>query len=354
MTATHRLDVDPGPNEDPVDDEQGSALGRLAGWTAGGAFILDAPDVPTSLWGAGDEVLLAEGEALLIVGSQGLGKSTLGQQLTLGRCGVPGFHELLGYPITPGNRRTLYLAMDRPQQIARSMRRMVTEDQRPHLNEMLTIRKGPPPFDLAKHTDVLAMMCAEYDADTVIVDSLKDAALKLSEDEVGAGWNRARQKAIAAGVQVVELHHNRKATGGVKATHPTLDDVFGSVWITGGAGSVLLLTGAPGDAVVNLHHVKQPSEPVGPLRLLHDHTAGRTTIFHSVDLLALAATSIGGITAVDAARALSETDSPTDSEKEKARRRLEKHVKEGRMHRKDGDTRASIPHRYFRITRTGT
>lgn len=350
-------DAPPPPDEltdpPPVDDEP-STLGRLAGWTTGGSFILDAPDTPTSLWGRGEEVLLADGESLLIVGGQGLGKSTIGQQLTLGRCGVPGFDELLGYPITPGNRRTLYLAMDRPRQIARSMRRMVTEDQRLHLDEILSIWEGPPPFDLAKHTSVLAAMCAEYDADTVIIDSLKDAAIGLTDDEVGAGWNRARQRAIAAGVQVVELHHNRKAVNGAKANHPTIDDVFGSTWITSGAGSAVLLTGAPGDAIVNMHHIKQPSEPIGPLRLLHDHAAGRTTIFHSVDLLALASSSPAGLTAIDAARALFETDNPTDGEREKARRRLEKHTRDGRMHRMDGNPTAGIPHRYFRTTRTGT
>ncbi|HSX67223.1 AAA family ATPase [Nocardioides sp.] len=343
--------VDSGePNGEPEPD---SVYRRLAGWKPGGAFILDGEATPTALWGTGDDVLLADGESLIIAGSQGLGKSTLAQQVALGRCGLPGYEDLIGYPITPGNQRTLYLAMDRPNQIKRSMRRMVDEEHRAHLDEMLAIWSGPPPYDLAKHPTTLTEMCQAYEADTVIVDSLKDAALGLTDDEVGAGWNRARQKAIAAGVQVIELHHNRKALNGAKAATPTLDDIYGSTWITSGSGSVLLLTGTTGDPLVTLHHLKQPADTIGPLRLLHDHSAGRTAIFHSVDLLKLAAASPAGLTARDAAAALFETEEPTDAQREKARRRLEKHHKDGHMHRKDGDQKANIPTRYFRTRRTG-
>ena len=50
-------------------------------------------------------------------------------------------------------------------------------------------------------------MAEHYDAGTVFVDSLKDAALGLSNDEVGAAWNRARQHLLNAGHQLCELHH---------------------------------------------------------------------------------------------------------------------------------------------------
>lgn len=64
----------------------------------GGSFILDAPDRPTAVWGAGDEVLWAEGEALLIASLQGLGKSTIGQQLALGRAGFTEYDSCSGSP----------------------------------------------------------------------------------------------------------------------------------------------------------------------------------------------------------------------------------------------------------------
>jgi replicative DNA helicase len=52
----------------------------------------------------------------------------------LGGCAFGEYAELLGYPIKPGARRTLYLAMDRPQQAARSSRRMVGEGWRSELD----------------------------------------------------------------------------------------------------------------------------------------------------------------------------------------------------------------------------
>ena len=61
---------------------------------------------------------------------------------------------------------------------------------RAELDERLRIWPGPPPHDLARHPSLLARLCDQAGADTVVIDSLKDAALKLSEDEVGAAYNR--------------------------------------------------------------------------------------------------------------------------------------------------------------------
>jgi hypothetical protein len=295
----------------------------------GGDFILDTAETPSSLWGSGDPVLWAEGEALTLAGGQGVGKSCLAEQLALGRAGFPEYSELLGMPIVPG-RRVLYLAMDRPRQIARSFRRMVGDAWRDELNDRLRVWQGPPPYDLAKWPTMLLRLCRDADADTVILDSLKDAAIGLTDDAVGAGYNRARQTAIADGIQVVEVHHNRKALSGAKAERPTIDDLYGSTWLPSGAGSVLLITGAPGDPIVGLHHVKQPAAEFGPVKIIHDHDTGRSSIWHSTDLIALAQQN-GGLSAIDAARAMFDTDKPSLSEKEKARRRLESLQKSGAL-----------------------
>lgn len=296
----------------------------------GGSFILDQSRRPTAVWGAGDDVLSAEGEATLLAGVQGTGKTTLAQQFALGRCGFDEYAELLGYPIRPGMYRVLYLAMDRPRQIARSLRRMVGEAWRAELDDRLVVWTGPPPFDLAKHPPVLRQMARDAGADTVIVDSLKDAAIGLSDDEVGAGWNRARQYVMEAGIEMLELHHGRKALNGAKRDKLTLDDVYGSTWITSGCGSVLLLSGEPGDVIVRLHHVKQPMSEVGPLDLLHDHDAGRTTVRNSTDLLAIVYAH-GSITAATAAKAIFGVEEPTPSQVEKARRRLDKLADGGQL-----------------------
>lgn len=336
----------PAFDEDDTPTEQAPVYAFLLG----GNFILDTPATPESLWGAGQEVLFSEGEALIIAGPQGLGKTTLAQQLALGRCGFPDHNELLGYPITPGTQRVLYLAMDRPRQAARSFRRMVTEDQRQYLNELLMVWPGPPPADLAKFPGLLLELCHQAQADTVIVDSLKDAALGLTDDEVGAGYNRARQIAVADGVQVIELHHNRKAHAAMKATL-TIDDLYGSVWLPSGAGSVVLLAGAAGDPIVSLHHLKQPAEPVGPLRIIHDHQLGRSMVWHAMDLLQTAKASLYGLTAKAAASALFETEKPGDNELEKARRKLEALTKQGHLRRVDPDASQGRPTTYWPVDR---
>src|SRR4051794_15010623 len=89
-------------------------------FTDGGSFILDTPPNPEPLWGRGEAVLWAEGEALTIVGGQGVGKTTLAQQLALGRCGIPEYADVLGYPVRWRQCGVvLYMAMDRPRQAAR-------------------------------------------------------------------------------------------------------------------------------------------------------------------------------------------------------------------------------------------
>lgn len=293
-----------------------------------GSVVLDEAGRPSTWWGRGDQILAACGEALLIVGAQGLGKSTLGQQVCLGRAGFPEYSELLGLPITPGRRRVLYLAMDRPRQALRSMRRMVGDSWRAELDARLSVWTGPPPYDMAKHPSILTRLALDADADTVVVDSLKDAAVGLSDDETGAGYNRARQGLLEAGVELVELHHPRKVLNGDTRTKPSIDDAFGSTWITSGAGSVVFLAGSPGDAMVKVFHAKQPLGEVGPLTILHDAESGRSTIAEQTDLVALAKAR-GQLSAVDAAAALYDTQKPTPADKANARRRLDKLANSG-------------------------
>jgi len=329
--------------EEPTEEEDK----RLYTFTLGGSFILDTSPEPEPIWGTASDVLMAEGEALIIAGGQGLGKTTLAQQLTLGRAGVAEYAELLGYPIQPGSGRVLYLAMDRPRQAARSFRRMVGEVMRDELDERLVIWQGPPPRDMAKHPALLLRMCQEAGADTAVIDSLKDAAVGLSDDEVGASYNRARQTAVAAGVQLIELHHNRKAISGAKGDRLGVDDLYGSTWIPSGAGSVLLLSGAPGDPIVGLHHVKQPSAEVGPFKVIHDHAAGRSQVWHATDLVLLAGQP-NGITSLDAASALFETEKPTPAERQKALRKLNRLADLGHVLKVSGDQGAGVPDRFVR------
>lgn len=296
----------------------------------GASFVLDAPDTVPAVWGGGDEVLWAQGESLLLVGPPGVGKTTLAQQVVAGRLGV--FRTVLGYPVAPTQGRLLYLACDRPPQIARSLRRLLSAEHEELLRERLVVWKGPPPADLARNPDVLRQLCADVGAGTVVVDSLKDVALGLSEDEVGAGYNAARQRALAEGVEVLELHHQTKRGGGGTGLPTSLADVYGSGWITAGAGSVVLLWGAAGDPVVELRHLKQPADDVGPFRIEHDHVRGVSGLWRPpaqapVELAARPS----GLTVVEYAAMLYGNGEPSPSDLERARRKLGKLVADGEL-----------------------
>lgn len=282
----------------------------------GGSFIHSIPDTTPKVWGSGEEVLWAEGEGLIVAGPQGVGKSTLAGNLVAAM--ITG-GEVLGYPVKKVDR-ILYLAMDRPKQIARALRRQLGGVPESDLAQRLVVWQGPPPEDLAAHPDRLLAMVEKAKADVVIVDSLKDAALGLSSDEVGAGWNRARQTVLAAGIDVLELHHDRKTSD---VTAPAIEKLYGSVWITSGAGSVIHLGGEPGDPIVRLSHLKQPASEVGPFQINHDGVTGTMTIHDATDLEAMARQP-GGVTVTSAAQALFDVEKPTDAQREKARRKLNK------------------------------
>lgn len=320
-------------NEETPEAESDTGAAIRARLVAGGAYILDIPDRVPAIWGHGDEVLWAAGEALTICGPAGVGKTTLTGQLVRAR--LEG-GEVLGYPVETTQSRVLYLAMDRPRQIARALRRTLGDLPRHTLDERLIVWPGPPLADVAQYPETLLYLCELAGADTVIIDSLKDAAIGLSDDKVGAGYNRARQICIAAGVEVLEQHHMIKR--GDNGSPPnTLNDMYGSVWIGNGAGSVINLHGVTGDPVVQMKHLKSPAEEVGPYRLLHDHAAGITTIYHAADLVEMARLAgVNGISAKDAASALTEGENPTSADKEKARRRLDKLTASGRLERVEG------------------
>jgi hypothetical protein len=299
----------------------------------GAEWLQQLPESPPAIWGKGEQVLWAQGEALMIAGGPGLGKTTLAGQLVRGRLGLQ--RSVLELPVEEGGA-LLYLAMDRPQQIGRRLRQQFSDGELAALEGTgrLVLGIGPPPQDLAKHPELLPELCAAARADSLVVDSLKDAAVGLTDDEVASGYNRARQLAITADVQVLELHHLVKRGADGKAP-TTLADVYGSAWLTAGAGSVLLLTGDAGDPIVRASHLKQPMEAWGPAEIAHDHAKGTSSVHTRVDLLELLAlTKVQ--TPLSAARQLFGTEKPTRAEVERARRRLEHLVAGGKVEKRAG------------------
>ena len=247
----------------------------------GGVFVLDGGHDLQCRWGRNGEVIWARGESLMIVAPPGVGKTTIAIQVTAALVGIG--DAVLGLPVEPAGR-VLYLAMDRPRQIARAMRRRFGEQHRGVLDERLIVHRGPLPLDLGRAPAQLVDLARQHDADVIVVDSLKDACAKLTDDEHGSMVNRAIQMCNAADIDVLVLHHQRKGQQGNKPTK--LEDVYGSTWITAGAGSVILLWGEAGSEIVELSHLKQPADPVGPWTIEHDHHAGTSVIVRKFDPLA--------------------------------------------------------------------
>ena len=299
-----------------------------------GAGWLFAPDDRNVvIWGTEDQILWTEGEALMLCATMGVGKTTLAGLLVRGLLGLA--PKVLGLPVQPSDKPVLYMAMDRPRQIRRSLKRQFSEDERELFANKLIIKPGPPIADIAVRPSLLLRMAQDVGAGVVVVDSLKDAAVGLSEDAVGAAYNRARQAVLAAGIQLLELHHLRKVS---LANGPSqgVGEVFGSTWLTAGAGSVILLSGEPGDPIVRFRHAKQPAEEVGPWRIHHDQTTGQMDV-QRVDLVMIARNcGANGLTAERAAQEMYERSKVSDSQVKKAERRLDWLATKGLLYRVDG------------------
>ena len=316
-------------NGNGTPDEPTPPLSHLK---SGATFVLDDRAELDPIWGRGDEVLWPSQEALLIVGPTGVGKTTFALQLLAARLGI--LDEVLGWPVKPADSPILYLAMDRPMQIRRAMRRLFGEEHRQVLEERLVIHEGPLPLDLGRAPEHLLEMVQDAGAGSVFTDSLKDAAVKITDDEVGGNLNRAIQYCLSDGKDFTGLHHQRKGQGGSKPT--TLEDVYGSTWITAGAGSVILLWGAAGDPIVELRHLKQPASEVGPLKIETDHLTGRSTLFRGqVDPLLVMRNMPGGLTTVELGRLMFECEKPSDNQRKKAQRSLERLVRDGLARKTD-------------------
>lgn len=300
----------------------------------GGEWIFDTDTTMRALWGEADEILWPEGEGLMIAAPTGAGKTTLAAQITYALCGLQ--DQVLGYPVREA-RRVLYIAADRPIQIAAAFQRLATPSDRDQLDQRLLVLPMAAPFDLTEHPGALLHLVERTECDTMIIDSLRDLASNVSGEEQAFAVLGAIKRVLAAGVQLMALHHDRKRSSDDtrRRTELDVDDIYGSTRITAGFGSIISLQGQPGDPVVRLQHVKAPREQVGPFDVLHDHQRGRSTISDKVDLVRMAAehakTEMGGLTAAAAAVALFEPKggSPSKSHRQRARRRLEAIEKQG-------------------------
>lgn len=282
-----------------VDSEDMAALQatRRLRLVDGWEFLQEDPETEEqAIWGAGPQWMWAPGEPMMLFGGNGVYKSTLSHLLVFARLGLLGpggtartdhrvvtdedhpdeWGRVLGMPVQPMAHGTtlIYLAGDRPRQIRRAMRRHRRDWMRDILAERLIIHEGPLPFELTTNKDGLADLAMERKGSDIFVDSLKDYCPKPSEDESANGYNRARQECIARGMQWVEDHHNRKIAQGQTRTNG-IEDVYGSRWLTAGAGSVVSMwCDEEGSPAVHVKQVKSPGEFVPELEVTVDKAAG--------------------------------------------------------------------------------
>ncbi|MGZ9932309.1 DnaB-like helicase N-terminal domain-containing protein [Streptomyces sp. NC-S4] len=325
-------DVIRGEIESEVRAERERALasgqGRLSRFiTDGWSFVTESGADTEPLWGTREQTAWSSGESLMLVGAPGVGKTTLAHQVVLARLGLA--DSVLGMPVAPG-KRVLYLALDRYKQIARALARRIRPEHEARIRDGLAVWQGPLPATLDKEPDLLADLAAAHQADTIVIDSLKDAVSTMVDDALGVAYNNARQRAMRAGVEVLELHHQRKAGEGTpRAQKPTLDRVYGSTHIVSGAGSVLYVGGEAGDLAVTLHHLKTPTGEIGPLQVIHDHERGTTTVDPALDPVEILRRRPDGLTVRELAIVQSGENHPDRAATEKARRTLDRLVKTG-------------------------
>lgn len=241
------------------------------GWDFLASDDVDEPPI----WGhEKGAALWSSGESLMIVGPPGAGKSTLAHLVVFARLGL--LAEVVGHDVVDDGGKVLYLAMDRPKQIQRAMRRLVRPEHETTLRTRLVVHRGPLPFSVTEGAGQTRIRdwARSIGATTVVVDSIKDVLPDASAEESAGNYNLARQSCLAAGIEWIELHHNRKANGTNKEPN-TLEDVYGARWITAGAGSVISLwQDEPGSPLVSLRHIRAAGEKLFDTPMVLDPVAG--------------------------------------------------------------------------------
>lgn len=293
----------------------------------GVAFLESGIDTEP-LWGVGQQALMAPGQGSMVFGTDGAGKSTIMQQFTLARTGLSN-DEVLGFPVVQSDQPILYLALDRPEQIRRSIARMVDLTDaavRDRLKRKVIVWRGALPY----HCDLDPKAFADWvmqiggdDLGLVVADSVKDMVSSCTEDSAGMGFNDTVQHITSRGVEFACCHHNRKPNA-TNARPRKLADVYGSRWLTAGLGSVLNIWKLD-DQRRELTQLKTPyGNPVEPVEYADDYQRGiSSTTERWTDTLVTALATAGdkGLTDAEAVAEAFKVG-PTDDSYHACRKRI--------------------------------
>jgi Bifunctional DNA primase/polymerase, N-terminal/AAA domain len=319
-----RRDRDPSADEGETEEPPWASL-----LMDGKAWLLSGSDKIEALWGNAQWVLAARRQPIVLAGESGSGKTTLTQHMILGAIGVPGYETLLGMAVTPTEGKVLLLASDRPDQARLSMWRHMNTEAWDIIEERLVVWQGPPPEDVGNNPFLLLDMARHAGATLVVPDSLKDMAVRLVDDNVGAAVNQAHQLLIADGRDVWVPHHLRKGGRQDKVSEITINDLYGSAHIFNGAGSVLVVDRCPTD--YELRQLKSPNGEYPTLRYQLGADGSATLGGEDPFLFVVRQAGEMGISTKEVARAELHPDGSAcpDADVQKARRRLNKLEDEG-------------------------
>lgn len=254
-------------------EEMAEQLEALAGRWLSADEALDVPDAP-AIWGDEESPYSSEGQAWMIAGADGTGKTSLACQYVKARLGLPTW-EMWGLPVRTLERdaSVIYVAMDRPVQIRQALARGMDDLSKKAIRGRFHMWTGPTPHLLSTLEGQEWMLARVQDrhAGLVVFDSRKDLGDVLDNRAV-SGIARCIALLVSEGIEVLILHHTNKG-GGI-----SLESIQGFREVFSGLGSVLILEGKPGGDEITVHHAKPIKRPHEALRVRHDHATGRSVV----------------------------------------------------------------------------
>lgn len=282
-----------------------------------GASFLDTQLSNDCVWGSGNFAPWATNQGFMMFADDGAGKSSLIQQIVFARLALRDA-SVLGSPVAQDERPILYLALDRPIQIQRSMMRMVDSTNPKHrkvLSSKLVVWDKPLPFDCDEDPELFAQWCVETcksvcgsEPGLIVGDSVKDMVSSCKEDVAGMGFNKTVQHLVSSGIEFGCCHHNRKEHALNKQPRK-LADVYGSRFLTAGLGSVLNIWKLD-NGHRELTQLKAPyGNPINPTVYQDDYSTGVSQPRERADeintlALALVSAGVNGLTDPEAVMAV--------------------------------------------------
>jgi replicative DNA helicase len=168
----------------------------------------------------------------------------------------------------------------------------------------------------------------------VVIDSIKDVVPKISSDESGGAFNGAMQLCIVNGIDVLSLHHPRKGNQENKRTKLSLDDVYGSTWVTAGQGSVIALNGIAGTGTAAFSHLKQPADEISGFDVSFDYDLGTVTTIGNRDIREYLSSLQGrGVSTAQVVGFVTRGTSYTEATRKRVLRRLNRLAEYGDINR---------------------